>query len=295
MQRLSDDIKIAFSQIKRWFWAVLFVLPASYILSGFYSVGIDQRAFVTRFGKLTVDNITSGMHYRLPWPFESATISDIPSLKSMVVEFSANEPKLKSTELITGDGNLIDSRVEIQYSVSETMKFSTSTVNSDKILADLAKSEVIYHISYNKFESLLTTGRNQFQERIKLSLQQAADNLALGIRITGIQIKLLEPPKSIKKAFDDVSSAQSEKQKMIQEARGERGAKLAKARSEANREKSNARARSNELIKKAEGDMERFASQIHAMKTDKAFLKRTYMDSLEAIFNRSQVSVISAE
>ncbi len=295
MQPLFEDIKVVFTQLRQWLWVLVFVLPVFYLLSGFYSVGIDQKAFVTRFGALTKDNVTSGMHYHFPWPIESVTINDIPSLKSKVVEFIITEPKPEALELITGDGNLVDSRVEVQYSVTETMKFVTSSDNTDMLLEQLVKSEIIYHISHNDFASLLTTGRNQFQERIKSNLQKTTDELGLGLRITGVQIKLLEPPKSIKKAFDDVSSAQSEKQKVIQEAKGERGTKLAKARSESNREKSNARALSNELVKRAEGDAQRFEAQLSAVDADKLFFKRAYLDGLQSIFNRAKVVVISPE
>ena len=63
------------------------------------------------------------MHYHLPWPIEQASIHDIPSLKSKVIVFEVTQPKTETLELITGDGNLIDSQVEIQYSVAETKKY----------------------------------------------------------------------------------------------------------------------------------------------------------------------------
>lgn len=296
MQHLFDDMKIVFGQLKRWLWFVVFLLPVFYLASGFYSVGIDQRAFVTRFGKLIQDNIASGMHYHLPWPAEQVFINDMPSLKSKIIVFKVRHPKEEIFELVTGDGNLVDSQIEVQYSVSETMKFVTVSKDTDRLLEELAKSEVIYHISHNKFANLLTTGRTQFQERIKSSLQETTTNLGLGLRITGVQIKLLEPPKSIKNAFDDVSSAQSEKQKMIQDARGERGTKLARARSKSNKTQSNARALSNEWVKRAEGDVNRFESQLGAMSSsDKLFIKQAYLESLEMILHKAQVVIISPE
>lgn len=296
MRPLVEDLKSVLGQLHGWLWALLLLLPVFYLISGFYSVGIDQRAFVSRMGKVTKDNITSGMHYHLPWPIEQASIHNIPSLKSKVIIFELTQTKKEALELITGDGNLIDSQVEIQYSVTETVKYISSSVDTELSLGELAKSEIIYHISHNNFESLLTTGRNQFQEKIKLRLQNSSDKLDLGLRITGVQIKLLEPPTSIKKAFDDVSSAQSEKQKVMQEARGERGTQLAKARSESNRERSNAKASSNELVKRAEGDVERFDSQLSALiSSDKIFIQRRYMENLEAILSKAQIRIIAPD
>lgn len=294
MRQLFDDIGIVSKQLTRWVWGLLLVLPLFYLLSGFYSVSVDQRAYVTRFGKLVQDNITSGMHYHLPWPIESVSVKDIPSLKSKVIEFTIQAPKLEEIELITGDGNLVDSQVEVQYSVTETMKFSTVSEETDLLVEDLVKSAVIFHISHHVFENLLTTGRNRFQDKIKSKLQDSADGLRLGIRITGLQIKRLEPPKSIKKAFDDLSSAQSEKQKSIQEAKGERGARLSRARSESNSERSNANAFTNELIKRAEGDVERFESLLAAMSdSDDLYIKRAYYINLEKILKQSKVTLIS--
>ncbi|MBX2858100.1 MAG: protease modulator HflK [Cellvibrionaceae bacterium] len=294
-QQLARDIQLVFKQLSRWLWSLLLILPLLYMLSGFYSVGIDQRAYVTRLGKLIQDNVSSGMHYHLPWPIEAVTIADIPSLKSQVIEFIETQPKRKTLQLITGNGNLVDSQVEIQYSVIETQKYLGTAKATDRLLEALAKSEIIYHVSHNQFENLLTTGRNQFQERIKSNLQRSTEELALGLRITGVQIKLLEPPQTIKKAFDDISSAQSEKQKLIQEARGERGTRLSAARSESNREKSDARALANELGKRAEGDVKRFQSQLEALNADKLYLQRLYFENLEAIFAKAKVDIIAPE
>ena len=297
MQQLQHDIQQVIQQLKlkRWLWGLAFLLPGFYLLSGFYSVGINQRAYVTRLGKLVQDNISAGMHYHLPWPIETATIAHIPSLKSLELAFVQQQPKPQTLELITGQGNLIDARVEVQYSVTETEKYLANAADTDALLAKLAKSEVIYHVSHNQFENLLTTGRNAFQAGIKASLQTSTNQLGLGLRITGVQIQLLEPPNSIKQAFDDISSAQAEKQKHIQDARGERGTRLAAARSESNREKSNARATANELVKRAEGNMQRAQSQLAASTADKLYLQRIYFEQLRSLFAKAQVKVVAPE
>jgi len=274
-----------------------------YVLSGFYSVGVDQKGYVTRFGELSEDNVGSGMHYHLPWPIEKAIVFDTPSLKSAVIKFSeapevgnVGKDTAKPLELITGDGNLVEAEIEVQYSVSETMRFATSTVSADSIIKSLAKAELIYSVSSNQFESILTTGRNAFQERIKTNLQQTSIALDLGVRITGVQIKLLEPPRSIKKAFDDVSSAQSEKQKVIQEAKGERGARLARARSESNRVLSNARATSDEVTKRAQGDVQRFNTELSALGGSESLLvEKLYLETLEELLEQTEVIIIAPE
>lgn len=294
---IFEDLRVVFSDFKKWLWLVLISLPCLYFLSGFYSVDVDQRAYVTRFGKLYKDNVSSGMHYRLPWPIEQVKVVDTPALKSKLIEFSVKEgEKVRSLELITADANLVDSKVELQYSVVEVMKFDMASENVDLLVKEFAKVEIIYQISQKPFEELLTTGRTQFQDRVKSSLQRVVEKYDLGVRITGVQISLLEPPKSIKKTFDDVSSAQSEKQKLIQEARGERGTRLAKARSESNRTTSSARAESSELVKRAEGDVQRFDSRLAANNNSSGlFMKRFYWQAIEEIFKEAELTVISPD
>ncbi|MFC3120337.1 FtsH protease activity modulator HflK [Agaribacter flavus] len=294
---LLDDFRFISRKYKKFFVTLLvIVVPSLYLLSGFYSVGQEQRAIVTQMGKIVEDKVMPGMHYRLPWPFESVQKISSTSLRSIAIDFSEETEKYIQPELTTGDGDLVNVALEVQYSVSEPGAYYNASLQPEVLLKKIAISETIYYVGSNDVESLLTTGRTRFQNYIKNAIQTHTYRFQLGVRITSIQIKRLEPPPSIKKGFDNVATARSEKQKFIQEAKGERSTRLAQARSEANKTKLEAQAYAKSLTEKALGDHERFLALLEAYKASPSLTaQRQYVNTLEEVLNEVQLSVIKAD
>ncbi len=295
--KFSDDL--TFIGVKhRGFFAslVLVIIPVVYILSGFYSVGQEQRAIVTRMGLVIEDNVMPGMHYRLPWPFETVQKLSSTNLRSIAIDFSQEVPKYIQPELTTGDGNLVNLALEVQFNISEPSVYYNASSSSQALLKQVAISETLYYVGAHGFEHLLTTGRTQFQNVIKSAIQKHAANYQLGVRVTSIQIRRLEPPPSIKKGFDNVAVARSEKQKFIQQARGERSTALVRARSKANSTKLDAQAYAKEQVEQAIGDHERFVAMLEAYKeAPDITLHRQYLEKIEKILTKTQVNVIRAQ
>ena len=294
--KLADDIAFVLRRHRTFFMGLVLLLPPLlYLLSGFYSVKPEQRAIVTRLGQIVEDNVMPGMHYHLPWPVEQKQIIPSTSLRSIAIDFDVGKRNYLQQELTTGDGNLIDVAAGVQYNITDPGRFYSATENSESLLQQLARSEVIFAVSANDFESLLTTGRNRFQKEVKESLQSRLDGLNLGVRVTSVQIQRLDPPSSIKKAFDSVSAASAEKRKLIQESRGERSAKLTRANSEVNRLTLDAQAYANEVIQQARGDQERFASLLEIYQSAPALLSnRLYIQGLVRALSESEIHIIEA-
>lgn len=273
-------------------FTVLVALPCLYLLSGFYSVGAEERGIVTRFGRIVQDNVMPGMNYHLPWPIESAQTLSVTALRSMDIDFTASAPEQLQPELTTGDEDLVDVAIQIQYNISEPALFASTTA-AEVLLQQLAMAETLYYISANAIDQLLTTGRTSLQNHLRSNIQHAASDLQLGVRITSVQIRRLEPPASIKKAFDDVARASSEKQKMIQDSMGERGTRLAEARSAANRVRQQAAAYATTVLERAQGDRDYFfATWQEYKKAPNLEAQRLYLEKLERIMAPAQISVV---
>jgi len=292
--KLSEDLVFIANKHKRFFTSLLLVVvPALYLLSGFYSVGQEERAIVTRMGKVTEDKVMPGMHYRIPWPFESVQKVSSTSLRSLSIDFSQGAEKYVQPEITTGDGNLVSVALEVQFNITEPSFYYNAAADSQLLLRQVAVAETLFYVGANGFEDILTTGRNRFQNVIKNAIQEYTQHYQLGIRITSVQIRRLEPPPSIKKGFDNVAAARSEKQKQIQDARGERSTLLARARSDANRTKLDAQAYANETLERAKGDHERFVTMLEAyLESPDLTVQRQYMEQVEKVLSKAQVNIV---
>ncbi|KZZ64049.1 protease modulator HflK, partial [Oleiphilus sp. HI0128] len=263
MHMLSDLRNILASN-KHVLWVIfLGLLPLIYLLSGFYSVGPEQRGILLRFGKIVDDQVLPGMHYHLPWPMETVEKIQATSVRSMELNMVEETSAPIQRELTTGDQNLLEVSLILQYTIEEPGIFRTQALDPEALLFEVSSAEVIQYIASKPINDLLTTGRIQFQSYLKNSIQQQARDLNLGIRLTAIQIKKLKPPGSIKKNFDQATIARTEKRKRVQEQKSIRNSRMAQARGEANALHQSAKATIEEEIQKAEGASASFISNLN--------------------------------
>lgn len=290
---LREDLQQVSQHSQRLWLLLLGVIPLIYLLSGFYSVGAEQRGILSRFGKIVDDKIAPGMHYRLPWPIESVEKLQVTAVRSMELDFAiAPHDKHLQLELTTGDENLINVALILQYNIQEAGIFQHQAAAPEQLLRQLAHAESIQYVASQKIGDLLTTGRNQFQSSLQQAIQQQTRSLNLGINITSVQIRRLEPPQSIKQVFDDVAVARAEKQEKIQVEQGERSSTLAKARSDANRQQQQTQAYVSELLARANGDRDRLMSTWEEYRQAPDLIgQRMYLEMLEQVMPKAKMTL----
>lgn len=137
-------------------------------------------------------------------------------------------------------------------------------------------------------DSALTTGRESIQRHLKQSIQQMADAYRLGVRLTAVQLRSIEPPSSagVADAFKAVASAREEKQKLVEQAEGARNRRLPRARSDALGQLRDSEAYSREVVERARGDSERFLAMWTAYREAKSVTaRRLYVETVESILH----------
>lgn len=291
-----SDLETILKDNKRLLWLMAFaILPAIYLLSGFYSIGPEQRGITSRFGKIINDQVLPGMHYHLPWPIESIEKIQATAVRSMELNMVEPTGKLIQRELTTGDQNLLEVKLMLQYTIEQPGIFRNQAQNPEALLHELSSAEVIHYIASKPINDLLTTGRIQFQNHLKISIQRMARDLNLGIRLTAIQIKKLTPPSSLKKTFDQAAIARSMKRKAIQEQQTLRNSRMAKARGEANALRQSAKAFIAEVTEEAQGNSENFLANVtEYQKNPHLVLQEARLNTVKMLLNSSRLLVIPA-
>src|ERR1700692_1955785 len=98
-------------------------IVALWILTSVYLVAPEQQAVVTRFGRVVEPRVMPGIHLSFPWPIDQVTKLKVQQLQRLVVGGDIPDIVLGRTQplqsqWITGDQNIINMRVVVQYSVS---------------------------------------------------------------------------------------------------------------------------------------------------------------------------------
>src|ERR1039457_7099351 len=102
---------------------IALAVAAVWGLTGIYLVAPDQQAVETLFGRVVTPRVMPGLHYALPWPIQSFAKLKVRQLQRLVVggeiadSLLGRTPPLAS-QFLTGDQNIINMRVVVQYSVS---------------------------------------------------------------------------------------------------------------------------------------------------------------------------------
>ena len=296
----QSDLSITFRHAKQVVVGLFITAILLYLASGLYVVEPEQRGVVIRFGKIVNDNVMPGMHYHWPWPIESVERPRTTEVRSLSIPFRYSSQikgqKSESGQLLTGDENLVQATLQIQYIIKRPQHYLTSTTDPDAILERLTKSSSIQHFANMSVDDVLTTGRNKLQTLLKKDIQTLADNYQLGVRLSSVQLQNIEPPGSsgVANAFKSVASAREDKQKLVEEAAGERNRLLPKARADAESILRDAEAYAKEMVEKSSGDSKRFISiweEYNKAKNITAY--RLYLESIEDIMPRVKKMIIN--
>ena len=281
-----------------WFLIALPVLFAVYLASGFYVVGPDQRAVVRRFGAVA-DQVGPGMHYRAPWPVDQVDIVKTTSVMKVGVGFvlpSGNAEMPPGPELLTGDTNIVNVNLVLQFVIRDPREFLFQIKDTPAFIEAVAETVLTETIAGMPIDEVLTRGRVAVQERVKAQTQEVLDRRGSGVSIVSASIMAMTLDRSVAQAFQDVANAMSDREKMINEAHAYQNNLIPKARGDARTLLSEAEAYKQQRIAEAVGGAGRFLSlQKEYEKGPDITRTRLYLEAVEKILPRVRLYVIDSD
>jgi membrane protease subunit HflK len=130
-------------------------------------------------------------------------------------------------------------------------------------------------------DEVLTIGRQEVATTVTTMLQKLSDQYELGIKIDQVVLQDVNPPESVKPAFNEVNEAQQEREKLINQAKSEYNKVIPKARGEADRTIEGAKGYALERVNNAKGEAARFNSVfIEYNKVPDVTLTRLYLETM---------------
>jgi len=277
--------KIKFSK-KIWKLLILLILVL-YLASGIYIVQPNEQGVIRRFGKFTrLDS--PGLHYHLPFPFETAVTPSVTEVKRIEIGFrTARGGYLEIPEealMLTGDENIVSAESIVQYRIKNAADYLFNIIEPELTVRNAAEAALRQVIGSRKIDDALTEGKYEIQEETKLLIQELLDIYQSGILVTAVQLQDVNPPEEVSAAFKDVASAKEDKSKFINEAEGYRNDIIPKARGEAAKTIKEAEGYKIERIRKAEGDVAKFNQILAEYQNGKEVTRnRLYIETMESV------------
>ena len=285
-------------------------------MSTFYRIEASDEGVVLRFGK-KLATVPPGLHFKLPWGIDR--VYKVPVLRIQTLEFGyetaqagrqtqyrpASLEDLGVAEMLTGDLNLGHVEWIVQYRVSDPVQYLFSIGSTEPIgrrglpsgsetevnpavpgtIRDVSEAVMRKLVGDSSIDYVLTIGREQIATEAKQLIQGELDDFNAGVQIVTVELQTTSPPTAqVKDAFQAVNRARQMKEKVVNEAEGERNSKLPAARGARDKAIAEAEGYQSRVVLETTGKVNAFLAQLAEYeKAPEVTRTRLYLDAMEEV------------
>jgi membrane protease subunit HflK len=268
------------------------IVLAVWLMSGVYVVNPDEQGVVLRFGAF-VGRTTPGINYHLPWPIETAQTPRVTRENQLNIGYRLGNSEgtrdvPEESLMLTGDENIVDINFTVFWVIKDAAAFLFNVENPDsqldatiKAVAESAMREVV---GKNQIEPILTANREPIQEEVRVLMQRILDAYQAGVTVTRVQMQKADPPAQVIEAYRDVQAAQTDQDRMRNEAEAYANKVVPEARGQAARIVQQAEAYKQQVTAEAQGEAARFVSIYDQYKrAPEVTRRRIYLDTMRDV------------
>ncbi|MDY6323382.1 MAG: FtsH protease activity modulator HflK [Succinivibrio sp.] len=261
--------------------AVAGLVIAGIVVSGFYTVREAERGVVLRFGKI-YDVSDPGLRWKIP-VVDSVNVVDIEQVRALQ----------SSGTMLTQDENVVIVEMDVQYRISDPIKYLYSTTDPDHTLLEATDSALRYVIGHTLMDDILTSGREMVRQNTRELLTSIIEPYNTGLSIVDVNFLPARAPDQVKAAFDDAISAQEDEQRYKREAEAYANEVLPKADGKVQRIRQEAEAYRSQVVLNAQGEVARFEKVLPEYeKAPEITRQRIYFETMEQVMGKSRKVIL---
>ena len=260
--------------------------------AGLCMVAPGETVVVRRFGRLVEPSWTAGLHWRFPLGIDQIDRVRSDAVRNLTIG-PTGEAGLdagldpSSGEAMTGDLNLLRIQVTVQYRVARPVDFVLHSDHVEPLLLRSAESSVSRVLAARGVDAVLRSDRQAIAHDVEHDLQSSADRYALGVTILGVSLTDARPPSEVEADFAAAQSAESQRDRRINEGNSYNETTTALAQSKAQAILEVARRPSAEpqrVFTRAQAhEGQRFSALLaEADRSRSLTMRRLYIESLQA-------------
>ncbi len=293
--------------VKKYFKTVLLLIVILSVAFGsFFQISTEEEGVVTRFGK-SVRTVSPGLKMKIPF-LETVYKVPVERQKKQEFGFRTKQAGVRTqysrtgsvTEdeaiMLTGDLNLANVQWVVQYRVSDPYNYLFRVRNPDNTLRDLSEAVTRQIVGDRTVNEVLTVGRAEIASEVKVQLQEMTRTYSLGVEIAQVVLQDINPPESVKQAFNAVNEAQQERETLINEAKSAYNKVIPRARGQAQETVQKAEGYATERVNNAQGEVARFnALYAEYVRAPEVTKKRIYLETMQEVLPKLGDKIIAAE
>jgi membrane protease subunit HflK len=233
---LAEALRSSFVVVKLAMWVLVIV----FLCSGFFTVGSQEKAVILRFGRPVGEGekalLGAGLHWSFPYPIDDVVripITEIQNVTSTTgwyfltpeQELSQNEPPPGQSlnpavdgYLITADANIVHSRVRLYYRIEDPTRYVFGFVNASNAVRNALDNALLYTAAHFEVDDLLYRDKAGFKDDLQRRVTGLIAQQQLGVAVDHCEVLDSIPPRQLKNAFDQVTTARENRIRVLNDA-----------------------------------------------------------------------------
>jgi modulator of FtsH protease HflK len=247
-----------------------------------------------------------GLHWHVPWPVEAVELPTVTRINRTEIGYrsvsgGSGDARRESTGrevqaeslMLTGDENIIDIDVAIFWRINDASAFLFNTANPESLVRAVAESSMREVIGRTPIQPALTQARAQIETDVLKQTQQILDLYKAGVEVTQVQLQKVDPPAAVIESFRDVQRANTDAERMRNEAESYQNDIVPRARGDAARIVAEGQGAKSASVAQATGQAHQFDSVLKAYQAAKdVTLRRMYLDTMSDVLAHGQPLVV---
>ncbi len=294
-------------QILPFNWLIsitILLISINLIFGSWFSLKKTEKASVEIFGKYYHEVGPGGIYFKIPfittvrkvetevrhrWELGFRTKQDADRTNYVDVPEEAT--------MLTKGGHLGSVYWIIQYTINDCYNWLYQLQDPQATLDLLGQGSMRHIIGQTGIDALLTTEKNEIQEKNKKLLQSYCD--LVGMKVTINEVKLQDctlPDPDVQKAYDGVMNAIKEKERMKNDAQGYANKIIPEAEGTASRILNEAKSYSVEQINGAKAEVARFDGIYKEYQKDPITTKeKLWFEAMQEVMPNGKKTIMDKE
>jgi HflK protein len=216
--------------------AVLWLITL--LARGFVSVPLGTEALRQRLGAVRGQPIGPGLAYAVPL-VDRIDIVGVDQVRELQIGYTTDGTSLERNPVpnaalyLTADENVIDLHAEVQYRVSDPVRYRLGVEDPGGILSGLVRGRLVEAIAGHSIDVVYTNARAEVEAWLLAHVREDVAKVGLGVDILATRLLDVHAPREVHDAFRDVASAHEDRLTTIHQAEAYAVAAAALVRGEA--------------------------------------------------------------
>jgi len=250
--------------------------------TGIYTISPGEQAALRLFGDARESPvIDTGLHWWWPSPIGKKDVVRTDQVRRVELGFRSGEgvadtPVPIEAQMISGDLNIIDVQLVVQYDIKNLTHFLFNVDDpgenagpqrniqpgrpDGRTLKDATEAALRLVVGQRSIAEVLAEQRVDLQISTRDKLQEILDSYGTGINIISVELQKVEAPEDVRAAFNDVLNARQDKVTAVNQAQAFENQVIPEARGRAEQIIQPAEAFKRARIERAQGESDQFLS-----------------------------------